>query len=107
MIKHALLLTTMIIGSSAMLGCGGGGEELVKAAQKYETDSCACKDVACTTKAAQDYTKTTQDLAGKKLVASEDDAKKITTATTKATECVTKLAMSAVPGGMPAMPAAK
>lgn len=105
MIKHALSFTALI-GSFAMVGCGGGGEELVKAAQKYETDSCACKDVACTTKAAQDYSKTTQELAGKKMVASEDDAKKITAASTKAAECVTKLAMSAVPG-MPAMPAVK
>jgi len=102
MIKYALCFTTLI-GSFAMIGCGGGGEELVKAAQKYETDSCACKDVACTTKAAQDYSKTAADLAGKKMVANEDDGKKIGAASTKAAECVTKLAMA----GVPAMPGAK
>lgn len=97
MFKHALGFS-MVMSSVAMIGCGGGGEELVKAAQKYETDTCACKDVACTTKAAEEYSKTTADLAGKKMVASEDDAKKITDASTKAAACVTKLAMSGVPG---------
>lgn len=97
MIKHALCITSLL-GAFAMAGCGGGGEELVKAAQKYETDTCACKDTACTTKAAQDYTKTTQDLAGKKMVANEEDAKKITEASSKAADCLTKMAMSSIPG---------
>lgn len=97
MFKHALGFS-MVIASFALIGCGGGGEELVKAAQKYETDTCACKDVACTTKAAEAYSKTTQELAGKKMVASEDDAKKITDASTKAAACVTKVAMAGVPG---------
>lgn len=97
MIKHALCFTTLI-GSFAMIGCGGGADELVKATQKYETDACACKDSACVTKATQDYSKANTDLAGKKLVPSESEAKKITDASTKATECVTKISMAGVPG---------
>ena len=97
MFKHALGFS-MLIGSLGLIGCGGGAEELVKAAQKYEADTCACKDAPCVTKAAEAYSKTSQELAGKKMTPSEDDAKKITDATTKATECATKAAMAGVPG---------
>lgn len=94
--KQALVLSSALV--SFAVGCGGGAEELVKAAEAYETATCACKDVACTTKAATDYASATQALAGKKLTPSEADAKKITDASTKAAECTTKIAMAAIPG---------
>jgi len=107
--KPSSLAISVGVGAALALAVGlnnfpklSGGEELVKAAQKYETDSCACKDVACTTKATQDYSKTTTDLTN--MVGNESDGKKIAAASTKAAECVTKLAMMA---GVPAMLGAK
>ena len=96
MFEQALLLSSVL--ATFAIGCGGGAEELVKASQAYETATCACKDTACITKAATDYSTATQALAGKKMTPSEDDAKKITDATTKAAACSTKIAMAGVPG---------
>ncbi len=96
MFKQALVVSSVL--ASFAIGCGGGAEELVKASEAYATAACACKDTTCASKAATDYGTATQALAGKKMTPSEADTKKITEATTKATECTTKLAMAGVPG---------
>lgn len=95
MIKQAMFLSAALV--TFAVGCGGGGEESVKAAESYATAACACKDTACTTKASQDYASAAQAAAAKAKSMSEGDVKKITDATSKATDCMTKLAMAGVP----------
>lgn len=96
MFKQALVLSSVL--ATFAIGCGGGAEELVKASETYATAACACKDATCASKAATDYGTATQALAGKKMVPSEADTKKITDATTKASECTIKLATAGIPG---------
>lgn len=108
MFKHALLLSSVL--ASLSMGCSNA-EELVKASETYQTAVCACKDTDCVTKATTDYGNATKALADKKLTPSEAEAKKITDATTKATECVTKVTMeaagAAAAGAAGAIPGAK
>lgn len=85
------LLTATLLAGFFAIGCGKDAKPLVDAAEKYATDSCACKDAACLTKAAEDYASSTKKLQGEKLEPSEEQAKKIVAATEKATTCTTEL----------------
>lgn len=104
-----LLTATILIGLLAT-ACGKDAKPLVDAAEKYQKDSCACKDADCLKKAAEDYATATKKLQGEKLVPSEAQTKKIADASKKAVECNTKLstklatdaAAKAMPAGMPA-----
>lgn len=100
MTKHVFFLVSTLGFGALTMGCSNA-DELVKASEAYATAACECKDAACATKASQDYATATQALAGKNLKPSEDEAKKITDATTKATGCVTKAAMAGIPGATP------
>jgi hypothetical protein len=74
------------------LACDSGGGEYVKKMEEFADKACACKDAACATKVAQEQA----DWLGRntQLAAKLDakDAEKIGAATTKMTDCVTKVA---------------
>ena len=89
-----LIILISITGLFAT-GCSNA-EPLVKASEGYATAICACADTDCATKAAKGYADEIKGLAEKKLTPNEDEAKKITDATTKAGDCMTKLAKKAV-----------
>jgi hypothetical protein len=88
----------MCFGSLLLAGCGPS-KQLV-AAQEYEKEACACKDVKCTTDAAKKYADKVKEAGAASGSEGEAIGKHVTAATT----CVTKLATANVPG-MPAMPA--
>lgn len=98
MIKHALSFASLL-GAFAVAGCDdGAGEEFVKAAQKYEADACACKDVACTTKANEDHEKASKALEARGGSVSEEQVKKATEATIKASTCIFNVGIAPTPG---------
>ena len=80
-----LFCATLLIGLLG-IGCGKDAKPLVDAAEAYATDSCACKDAACLTKAAKEYADATKKLQGEKLVPSEEQAEKITEASVATVE---------------------
>ena len=86
-----LLMATLLI-SLFGLACGKDAKPLVDAAEKYATDTCACKDADCLKKAADDYAAATKKLQGEKLEPSEEQAEKIAKASEKAATCNTELA---------------
>ncbi|MEQ9324625.1 MAG: hypothetical protein RIF41_36005 [Polyangiaceae bacterium] len=86
------LLAISMITSLFALACGKDAKPLVDAAEKYATDTCACKDADCLKKAADDYQASVKKLEGEKLTPSEEQAKKIGEATEKAVGCNTELA---------------
>ncbi len=86
------LIVAAALLSMTAIGCGKSAKPLVDAAEKYATDSCACKDTACLTKAATDYADAVKKMKGEKLEPSEAEAKKITDASAKAVKCNTDLA---------------
>ena len=87
--KNILIVSTVSVLFA--IGCGKDAKPLVDAAEKYATDSCACKDADCLKKAADDYGASTKKLQGEGLVASEEQAKKIAAASEKAVKCNTDL----------------
>ncbi len=87
----------MLLGAT---GCGKS--KALMAAEDYEKAACACKDAACATTASKAFADRAADMA----TASGGEAEAITKATSAAAACVTKAAMSGVPGmpsGMPGM----
>jgi hypothetical protein len=86
------LLATLAI-ALPMLACDSGGAEYVKKMNEFADQACACKDAACITKVSQEQadwlTKNAQTAS--KLDAK--DAEAIGAATTKMSECVTKISM--------------
>ncbi len=96
--------TTCLIACCALFAVVGCGKsKVLEAAENYEKEACACKDAACTTAAAQKYA---EAVAKDPSSVSGGDAEAITKATTNATACTTKLAMSAAGDAMKAAGAA-
>ncbi len=79
------------VGLCVLAGCGKDAKPLVDAAEKYEKDTCACKDMACTAKTFADYMEAVKKLTDEKLVPSEDQAKKITDASENVAKCITEM----------------
>lgn len=73
--------------------CRGGGKAhpAVAVAIKAADDGCACKDVACAAKVTEQYGKDMADASKAEDGGSEEDAKAITDATKRLTDCMTKL----------------
>jgi hypothetical protein len=92
--KMMKLVGAVCLGSWMVFAVGCGKSKALLAAEQYEKEACACKDAACTTKAAQAFAANAKDMA----TASSGDAEAITKATTHAVECTTKAAMSGIPG---------
>ena len=95
------IASLVALGALLVIASACGKNKMVEAAENYEKEACACKDVPCTTTASQKFAAETTKAASSP--ASGSDAEAITKSTTKATECITKIAMSGVPG-MPPMP---
>ena len=101
--KRLLTATTAFPSSPA-----GRMQPLVDAAENTK-DSCACKDVDCLKKAADEYTAATKKLVDQKLEPTEEQAQKIVDASEKAVACNTELAtkmatdaaQKAMPAGLP------
>ena len=89
-----------LVGLCAISACTKDAKPLVDAAEKYEKDTCACKDVACTAKTAKDYAAAVDKLKDEKLVASEDQTKKITEATENVVKCITDITTKAAAGAV-------
>ena len=100
-----LLTATLLLGLLG-IGCGKDAKPLVDASEKYQKDTCACKDADCLKKAADDYKAATDKLTGEKLQPTEEQAEAIAKAAEKAVECTTelttKMATDAVNKAMPA-----
>ena len=91
---------TVFFGSMLLVGATGCGKsKALLAAEEYQKDTCACKDAACVTAAAQKFATHSGDMT----TARSSEAEAITNATSAAAQCATKAAMSGVPG-MPGMP---
>ena len=90
-----LALGLLLIPSFA---CDSAGAEYVKKMEEFSEKACACKDTDCATKVTTEQADwlSKNDEAAAKLEA--DDAEKITAATSKMTECVTKLATAGAGG---------
>lgn len=86
----------------ALSACGKN--KMVEVAENYEKEACACKDAKCATDATQKFSAETTKNASS-VPTSGGDAEAYSKAVQNATACVTKAAMSGVPG-MPPMPAA-
>ena len=103
------LLTATLLTGLLVVACGKDAKPLVDAAEKYQKDSCACKDVDCLKKAADEYTAATKKLVDQKLEPTEEQAQKIVDASEKAVACNTELAakmatdaaQKAMPAGLP------
>ncbi|MBL4684449.1 MAG: hypothetical protein JKY37_07660 [Nannocystaceae bacterium] len=77
------------------LACDSGGAEYVKKMEEFAEKSCACKDAECTTKVTKEmgeWVTKNQEIVSK---VKPDDTEKLTAATTKMTECMTKIATDA------------
>src|SRR5512145_1745270 len=83
-----------------LVGCGKN--KMLVVAEEYEKEACACKDAACATAASKKFSDATVQNASS-VPTSGSNAEAYTKAVTNATTCVTKAAMSGVPG----MPAAQ
>lgn len=86
---HQLLLAAI---ASTTLGCDSAGADYVKKMEEFAEKSCACKDAACATKLAQEQADWLSKNAQTASKLSAKDAEKIGAATTKMSECVTKIA---------------
>jgi hypothetical protein len=95
--KAIQIAFALSFGSLLLAGCGPS-KQLV-AAEEYEKDACACKDVKCTTEAAKKYADKVKEAGAASGSEGEAIGKHVTAATT----CTTKLATANIPG-MPAMP---
>jgi hypothetical protein len=96
--KIAYLVACGVVLS--LVGCGKN--KMLIAAEAFEKEACACKDVACGTAASTKFAEATAKDATS-VPTSGGDAEAYTAAVAKATECVTKAAMAGIPG----MPAGK
>ncbi len=94
-----VMVALIMTGGLLLVGTGCGKSKALMAAEEYEKEACACKDAACTTEAGKKYAAHASDMAS----ASSGEAEAITKATTNASQCVTKIAMSGVPA-VPGMP---
>lgn len=74
------------------LACDSGGGEYVKKMESFAEQACACKDTACATKVSQEQADWLSKNAATAAKLDAKDAEKIGAATTKMSECVTKLA---------------
>jgi hypothetical protein len=94
-----------LVACTAVLVLSGCGKnKMVEVAENYEKDACACKDAACATAASNKFAEESTKNASS-VPKTGGDAEAYSKAVSNATQCVTKAAMSGVPGGMPAMPA--
>jgi len=94
-----VMVALIMTGGLLLVGAGCGKSKALMAVEEYEKDTCACKDAACVAEAAKKYAAHASDMAS----ASSGETEAITKATTHASECATKIAMSGVPA-MPGMP---
>lgn len=85
------ILTLVAAVSLPLLACDSGGGEYVKKMEEFATAACACKDAACVTKVSQDSADWLSKNAALAAKVDAKDAEKIGAATTKMTECVTKI----------------
>jgi hypothetical protein len=100
--------TVLFVCSAVVALAACGKNKMVEAAEIYEKEACACKDVQCTTAATTKFSEATTKNATS-VPTSGGDAEAYTKAVGNATACVTKAAMSGIPGmpGMPGTPAKK
>jgi hypothetical protein len=98
-------IATLCAVALVLAGCGKN--KMLEAAENYEKEACACKDAACATTASTKFAEETKKNASS-APTSGSDAEAYSKAVQKATECVTKAAMSNMPTmpNMPAMPGA-
>ena len=80
--------------SLSLLASACGGGEYVKKAEEFAEKACACKDAACATDVTKEQATWLSENAETAAKLSSGDAEKVAAATTKMTECVTKLATS-------------
>ncbi len=93
-------MSLMFVGSMLLVAATGCGKsKALLAAEEYQKETCACKDVACVTAATQKFATHSSDMA----TAHGGEAEAITNASSAAAQCATKVTMASVPG-MPAMP---
>jgi predicted cobalt transporter CbtA len=92
------------LGALLALASACGKNKMVEVAENYEKEACACKDAACATAATTKFSEETSKNAAS-MPKSGGDAEAYTKAASAAAQCVTKAAMSGVPG-MPPMPGA-
>ena len=90
------------LACSFILGaCDSGGAEYVKKMEAFAEQTCACKDVECTTKVAKEQADWLSANAEKAAKLDPEDAEKVTAAGTKLAECTTKVATDAAAAAMP------
>ncbi len=77
------------------LACDNAGAEYVKKMEEFSEKACACKDTDCATKVTTEQADWLSKNAETAAKLKPEDAEKITAATTKMGECVTKLATGA------------
>jgi hypothetical protein len=87
-------MKTVFAVALVVLATGCGKSEALKAAEEYETTACACKTLDCTTAASKAYT----EKLGAAGTAKSGEAEALTKSTANAAACVTKLALSGIPG---------
>lgn len=78
--------------------CDSAGADYVKKMEEFSEKACACKDTDCVTKVTTEQADWLTKNAETAAKLDPDDAEKITAATSKMTECVTKLATAGAGG---------
>lgn len=88
-----LLFAVSMLGFAA---CGSAaGDEVVKKMEGFKTAACACKDLACAQKVAEDMSKYMEEMAKKDVQGTESQGKKIAALGEELGKCIAKLAPAA------------
>lgn len=90
-IMDRILTTLCLVASLPLLACDSGGGEYVKKMEEFAGQACACKDAACVSKVSQEQADWLSKNAATAAKLDAKDAEKIGAATTKMTECMTKV----------------
>ena len=92
--------TQLVILGLALAACDGGAGEYVKKHEEFAEKTCACKDVECQTKVQKEQADWLAKNAETAAKLDDKDAEKITAASSKMAECVTKMATEAASKAM-------
>jgi hypothetical protein len=87
-------ILAILVAATALptLACDSGGGEYVKKMEEFAEKACACKDTDCVTELSKEQADWLTKNAETASKLNAKDAEKIGAATTKMSECMTKIA---------------
>lgn len=85
-----ILASAVFLAMALLAGCGGGGDEMVKAQEGFADKACACQDLDCI-KAVQAEQNAWVAQHGGAAMGDEESYAKIETANKRLSECIQKV----------------